>query len=392
MGINVLEIFRYKENTTDLLRKIRCLSGRVSVFRAQDKNDLLIYRHAIEGLSTKDNFKLLLDGEEFQSKDHFFIGFGGRDISPSVISVEKFLNSLGISSEKIQNLLNSYYLSNLTLTTLCTNLSPKEWRMLRQIACFEGNSSLGLYFLQDPFFEFSDEAKEKFAEKWADLAWTKKQIVVVTELSGRPECWIDNDVIARIPLEKPRQATIGYGGNSDAALQAMVEQARGQSSIGTQIRSKLDLTALSKSQQKSNSNSNYHYTKLGLLFFLTVVVSYFAIYPNIPSLYQNIEQVSAAKLQQEQINEISINTVETTSTNNDSKIGSKLKESPEIPKSTNLSLVSSYSSDIQNALRMAVEQPQALLVKSAHADDFSTNYSDTEQNVFDLWYNELASN
>ena len=98
----------------------------------------------------------------------------------------------------------------------CRDLLPREWRMLRQVASLVGESSREVFFLHDPFFEFSESDRETFAAAWARFAWEKKKIVIVTKLSERPESWIENDFIARIQLERPRQATIGFGGGDTA--------------------------------------------------------------------------------------------------------------------------------------------------------------------------------
>jgi hypothetical protein len=359
------------------------------VFRAQDKNDLLQYRKAIEGIQTEDKFTLLLDGSEFNPKEHFFIGFGGRDMSPSPITVTKFLNSCGVDTTSIGSLFSKYLLTNLSENTLCSALTPIEWRMLSQVACLEGTASAGLYFLHDPFFEFSDDAKEIFADKWANLAWKKKHIVVVTELSSRPESWIDNDFIARSPLEKPRQATIGFGGASDA-IQNMVAAVRSENVQ----KSSIDLTALSMSQSVNKaSNKILTHPKLAIAGTILLVLMVSAIVKMSGSVLHSYSDYKAAENFSSQISPTSNSAQTDNSLTASNQLDSNKTTANSSKSDVILTAVSNYPGELQLALSNAVEHPESLLMRAK--DDSSsetTNYSDPSADPFDKWFNDLASN
>jgi len=208
--MNFLEIHRFSD-IGEKARTIRCIPGRVTVFRARSEDELQTYRLALEGKRPAEEFSLVLDSQPFNPQDHFFIGFGARDESPTSQTVSEYLIRWGVEPEKIKASLSTMGLDDLSQQR-CTDLSPVTWRMVRQIACFDGVSNRKVFFLNDPFLEFSTHALELFADCWVRLAVKQQIVVIVTRLSERPECWIENDFIARIQLERPRQATIGYGG------------------------------------------------------------------------------------------------------------------------------------------------------------------------------------
>jgi len=224
MGIEFLEINRLNESgETD--RRIRCLVTRVSVFRSQAEVTLQQYIQAIEGKPTKDRFTLLIDGtSQFRPEEHNLIGFDEKFTADSQANTGQYLAGSGCPSEDIDATLLGCGLGGL-ITTPLSQLTVGQERTLRLLAATYQRDKI--LILNDPFQPIPDAWRERLAELLVRFAWQHKGVVIVVRLSYRPDCWIENEHITRIPLERPRQHTIGIGGgefSSASVMTALREQ------------------------------------------------------------------------------------------------------------------------------------------------------------------------
>ena len=79
--------------------------------------------------------------------------------------------------------------------------------------------------LNDPFETMHGQWRERYAEAVVYFARSTKSIVVVTALSSRPECWIDNELIVRVQVGETRQKTIGFS-SAPSELRSEIAQLR----------------------------------------------------------------------------------------------------------------------------------------------------------------------
>jgi hypothetical protein len=187
----------------------------VTVFRARDENELQNYALALQGKKTRQRFSLLLDDVAFNPEQHNFVGFGEEVNSWGQGTVSEALASVDYRPEELGAILLSVGLGGLASTNLI-ELNAQQAHILRLLVAFgEPNKVL---VVNDPFELIPSEWRDVLAEMFLDFAWKKQGIVIVTKLSYRPPSWIENEIISRIQLEKPRQATIGFGGASEEAM------------------------------------------------------------------------------------------------------------------------------------------------------------------------------
>ncbi len=224
MGFEQLEINRLTE-AGEVKRRIRCLAGHVTVFRANSDELLKIFGDGLLGQGQQgERFSVLLDGAAFYPEEHILIGFGEKFPPHENLTVGQFLMASGIPRESMEALLLSHGLGGLS-RELCSSLSPEEDRMIRLLASTFSPGKVVL--MHDPFDIVPDTWRNAFARDITNFAWQKRSIVVVTKLSSRPEEWIENEIVARVQLEAPRKRTIGFGGD-DSETQKMVETLRQQ--------------------------------------------------------------------------------------------------------------------------------------------------------------------
>jgi len=211
----------------EVKRRIRCLAGHITVFRANDPQLLKLFANALMGVTIPgERFTVLLDNTPFNSDVHPRIGFGERFRPDDVTTVGKFLINSGAPTDAIDSLLLSHGLGGLTHEA-CKNLSPQEERMVRLLGV--AYSDQGLVVLNDPFSLVPETWHNTFARDLSNFAWQKRAIVVVPELSARPDDWIENEIVSRVQLETPRKRTIGFGGGGDdAETQKLIETLRQQ--------------------------------------------------------------------------------------------------------------------------------------------------------------------
>lgn len=211
----------------EVKRRIRCLAGHITVFRANDPQLLKLFANGLMGVATPgERFSVLLDNTPFNSDLHPRIGFGERFRPDDVTTVGQFLITTGVPPESVDSLLLSHGLGGLT-SEACRNLSPQEDRMVRLLGI--AHSEAGVVILNDPFSLVPEAWHNTFARDLSNFAWQKRAIVVVPELTARPDDWIENEIVSRIQLETPRKRTIGFGGaNDDPETQRLIESLRSQ--------------------------------------------------------------------------------------------------------------------------------------------------------------------
>lgn len=195
----------------DLVRRVRCLARRVTVFRSVSSAEINLYSAALQGLAPSDQFAVLLDQAPFKPQEHNLIGFGEKFDPADLTPADTLLLRSGIAGEEIEPLLRSVGLAGI-LTSPVGQLPAGQSHVLRILVALQRPEQV--LILNEPFDSVPDEWREPLAQLIANFAWFKHAIVIVTKLSYRPESWIENQAIARVQLERPRKRTIGFGGQS----------------------------------------------------------------------------------------------------------------------------------------------------------------------------------
>ncbi len=380
MSTDFLEISRFSQSG-EKLRTIRCVSGRVTVFRARSEDELQTYRLAIEGKQPEQEFTLSIDEKPFNPKEHFFIGFGARDESPPNKSVHDYLLSWNVPAENIQAALSKMLLEGLA-TKRCSELSPSEWRMIRQVACFENPTDRKVFFLNDPFLEFTPSSLDLFADSWIKLAWKQKKIVIVTRLSERPECWLENDFIARIQLEKSRQATIGFGGGETSGPSAYeikkIRAAMAETGSLTEVKKTSLLSTIIQTPKYAAIATFVAAIVIGSLLFLGRIFS------------QREDMIAISQTQQKLVEQTNNNY--STGSNN-TEPGKKKSDSSLTTKTDQTDISRGFPEDIQLAWDTAVEHPDNLLisVKGSVSQNSSEDGATEGGSKFSAFYNFLQN-
>lgn len=245
----------------ELLNVVTCYSGQISVFRANATADLKPYQRALTGAHGPERFSINVDGKEYAASEHILIGFGER--LPAGMNVSTFLESAQVPAASIESLLLSYGMDT-AANKDCSALSEDEKRRLQILSALYHPDRV--LVLNEPFDPISSSWRERFADLLSNFVRQKKALIVVTALSYRPECWIDNESVARIQVGESLQRTVGFGGNS-ADLKNFVNQIResvkeeqpkptSQSSTSfTAAASAAGLVATGASQDLGNSSS-----------------------------------------------------------------------------------------------------------------------------------------
>ncbi|MBN8548150.1 MAG: hypothetical protein J0M12_02420 [Deltaproteobacteria bacterium] len=261
MSLERLDISRLSPEG-EVTRKITCLAGRVTVFRANSEPEFDLYRSALAGWKTAERVSVLLDGQAFSPAKHFFIGFGeayaterGND------TLKKVLLESGIEAHNIEASLLSFGLGGLA-DAACKALSPAQERLLRILAATADPNHVCV--LYEPFEILPEAWREKAADTLARFAWERKAIVVVVKITSRPECWIENEHISRVQLERPRKRTIGFGADSAENLD-FVARVRRESAA-------FDLKALKQEPVKHITATLYQKFMDSRLFGYSVVI------------------------------------------------------------------------------------------------------------------------
>lgn len=204
-------------------RGIACHAGHITVFRSFTESGLRPFQQLFAKTAPVgggDLFRVTLDGRPLSPADYLVIGME-KDFSDPEQKLWEFMRDVGVPSEHLPHLLETYNLPH--SDELCIGLQPGLARMVRLIG--SSYQSEKVLVLNDPFAPLSTEWRERLAEFIAVQTKSMQQIVVVTALSTRPQCWIGNEAISRVQIEEQFNMTVGYGVPA-AELRAMVEHVR----------------------------------------------------------------------------------------------------------------------------------------------------------------------
>lgn len=204
-----LEIFRLNRRG-EVSRRINCLPGRVTVFRGHE-SDRTAYENALLGRAQEGEFSVLLGQTPIEKTACNQIGIG-PDFAPEYLgTVYEYLQQHDLAPKESERILLSLSLGGLG-NRRCTELTAEQQRILRLLA-LETQPQM-VHVLSDPFRGLSEVKREDFATRLVQFVSKKKGLVILTQLSDRPETWIENEYISRVQLERPRSATIGFGSDS----------------------------------------------------------------------------------------------------------------------------------------------------------------------------------
>jgi len=210
MTLQQLEIVRVGESER-VSRRLRCLAGKITVFRSNRPEEIFFYVNAFAGRAGGE-VSISVDESPFDPASHNLVGFGERFDPNDSRSVAVFLTSTGVSAGEVEKVLLANGLGGLAAQKIGT-LDAGEERTLRLIAATRHPEQV--LVLNDPFDPIPETWREKVARLIADFAWKHRGLVVVPSLSWRPEHWIENEVISKILLDRARARTIGFNMGGD---------------------------------------------------------------------------------------------------------------------------------------------------------------------------------
>jgi hypothetical protein len=220
MGYEKLQI-KQVSKSGDIQNLINCFSGQVTVFRANDPRGLVPFQNILSGRKSLSNYVITLDNEPFNPVNHNLIGFGPQQVSGDISTIDFLLGS-GISPNIAHKVLVPYGLEHLAQKKVGQLSRCEATRLCLLAGVYNKDKVL---ILNNPFDPIEFEWREPFAELIAGVASSNSLIVVVTSLSVRPECWIENPQICRVQVDDNRRKTIGFGGGG-ADLNMLVRQLR----------------------------------------------------------------------------------------------------------------------------------------------------------------------
>lgn len=219
MRTRVLEIIRFSPDGA-VLRKIRCLSGRVTVLRSQSPQELLRYRNALRGVHQEERFEIVLDGDPYDPRGHVLID--ANAVTPPPMrrhtSVRQYLSEGSLDWSKGIAWLTALRYSAIVDRQLA-ELDGATYRVVEMLrALLTHGTSL---ILDEPFEDLPADGREPLAQLLVDGVKDSDRFVIVTRMSYRPECWIEHELVSRALLERPRQPTIGYGASATAGEEGL---------------------------------------------------------------------------------------------------------------------------------------------------------------------------
>ncbi len=222
----------------ELLNVVNCFAGQVSVFRATAASDLMPYYRALAGIPGPERFSITFNSRPYSPQENILIGFGENfSLSEGSQSVREFLLTHQVPDSAVDSMLMSYGLPDRADKT-CSSLTPHEERVLRILAAtYSTDKAL---VINDPFEPIINQWRERIAELLVTYARSKQEVVIVPVLSHRPECWIDNEFIARIQVGENVQKTIGFG-SSATDINTVLNQLRQEYHSGATSRPTLSI-------------------------------------------------------------------------------------------------------------------------------------------------------
>lgn len=196
-------------------------AGRLTVLRAFAPSQLEAYRRAITGIPGPERILVTIDGNDFNPEDHILIGFGEsyRSISGTV---RDFFFDTDINPNTLPAILLSYGLDSVADTPIAS-LTESEARQCRLLAAVHQTKKLVL--LHNPFEVLNSDWRERFAELLLTYVTNKEVPLLITSMTYRPECFINNELIQRVQVGETDQRTIGFG-QAPSEYKDLIEELR----------------------------------------------------------------------------------------------------------------------------------------------------------------------
>lgn len=212
---------KHLSSSGELIQCVNCHGGFITVFRSHANTELAAYQRALSGVPGPERFVILLDNQPFEPTEHTLIGFG-EHFSQQDGSVADLLGRAGLPEGAADAFLMSFGLDGIAAKA-CNSLTNCEERRVRLLAAMHAPNTV--LVLNNPFEPIASQWRERFAESLVSSAKNQKRIIAVTSLSYRPQCWIDNELIARTQIGEHSQRTIGYG-QSPSDMNKILTQVR----------------------------------------------------------------------------------------------------------------------------------------------------------------------
>src|SRR5690606_29163351 len=138
-----------------------------------------------------------------------------------------------------------------TAHTPVRQLSKDQERRLRLIAALHDATKRALV-LNDPFDEITSQWRERFAELLLSHTRAHHRLVIIPGLTYRPECWIDNPLIARTEVGEEQHRTIGFGGQP-SQMSELAHQMRSLFASEEEARKALENVERQRAPQRSRN-------------------------------------------------------------------------------------------------------------------------------------------
>lgn len=211
----------------ELLNVVTAPGGRLTVLRAFVPSQLEPYRRAIAGIPGPERITITINGDEFIPDDHILIGFGENARSGSE-TVSQHLANNGLNPNTIPGLLMSYGLTEIASLPFA-RLTDCQVQRCRLLAALQQTDRL--IILNNPFEPLSSEWREPFAQLLLTFVRSSPMPVLVTSMSYRPECFINNELINRVQVGENDQRTIGFG-SEPSEYDRLIQQIRADQPAG----------------------------------------------------------------------------------------------------------------------------------------------------------------
>jgi hypothetical protein len=237
------------DDTGNASRRINCLPGRITVLRSVRPMEAKLYEEALSGQHHATNFQILFQGQPFVPSEATVVG-AGNDFSQTDGTVTDFITKSGANSEARKRILDTVGLEGMEQANCC-DLSKAQQRAIRLLTVPLSPQKPAI--LVDPFNHLPKPLLEIIAKELVEYVSTELALIVVPKLVIKPDAWIENEYVSRAQLERPRQATVGFGSDAisrDELLEQMKKEGiprRNSQVLG------VDLTAVDLGDRKKGS-------------------------------------------------------------------------------------------------------------------------------------------
>ena len=189
------------------------------MLRAASNTELGPYQRGLSGTEGPERLSISLDGRPYQPDEHILIGFG-QSLFANDLSASEYMLSNNVPAGTLEGLMISYNLIE-KAEIPCAQLTADEKRRLQLITAIH---SVGkIIVLNAPFEPIASSWRERFADLLCKSAKENQRIIVVPKLIYRPECWINNEIVARVQVGQNLQRTIGFGSAPESVNEIVKE-------------------------------------------------------------------------------------------------------------------------------------------------------------------------